>query len=111
MNHPDLDEVRRYCEERRNAVDAEQWYDHYEAVGWKVGRNPMKDWRAAVRTWERQDFNGKPKFKAQTINCRICYDSGMNDRQPCSCARGDQARQAREVMSRIRQMPSQLRFP
>jgi hypothetical protein len=50
---PTLDEVRAYCRERRNQVDAEAWMAFYESNGWKVGRNPMKDWRAAVRTWER----------------------------------------------------------
>lgn len=53
--HPSLDEVITYCEERKNDVDPEKWYDHYSANGWKVGKNPMKDWKAAVRTWERND--------------------------------------------------------
>ena len=49
---PTLEEVRAYCIERGKGVDAEKWYNHYTANGWKVGRNPMKDWKAAVRTWE-----------------------------------------------------------
>lgn len=52
---PSLDEVKAYCRERRNTVDAEKWYDYYTANGWKVGKNPMKDWKAAVRTWEGRD--------------------------------------------------------
>ena len=65
---PTLEEVQTYCQERNNNVDAEKWYNHYEAVGWKVGRSPMKDWKASVRTWERNDKcgthkpNNKPKF-------------------------------------------------
>ena len=65
---PTLEEVQAYCQERNNNVDAEKWYNHYEAVGWKVGRSPMKDWKASVRTWERNDKvgthkpNNKPKF-------------------------------------------------
>lgn len=55
---PTLEEVRAYCQERKNNVDAERWIDYHEANGWKVGKNPMKDWRAAVRTWERGDFAG-----------------------------------------------------
>lgn len=55
---PTIDEVRAYCLERQNGINAETWMAHYEANGWKVGRNPMKDWRAAVRTWEQ---NHKPK--------------------------------------------------
>lgn len=50
---PTLQEVIDYCQERNNGVDANKWYDYYTANGWKVGRNPMKDWKATVRTWER----------------------------------------------------------
>lgn len=50
---PSLEEVQAYCKERNKGVNAEKWYNHYSAVGWKVGRNPMKDWKAAVRTWEQ----------------------------------------------------------
>ena len=52
---PTADEVRQYCAERRNGVDAERFVSYYTANGWMVGKNPMKDWRAAVRTWERRD--------------------------------------------------------
>ena len=51
---PTLEEVRAYCQERNNNVDPEKWYAHYEAVGWKVGKNPMRNWKAAVRTWEEK---------------------------------------------------------
>lgn len=57
---PTLEEVKEYCAERKNGVDAERFVNYYTANGWKVGKNPMKDWKAAVRTWERNDF-GKPK--------------------------------------------------
>ena len=50
---PTLEEVKAYCQERNNVVDAEKWIDHYTANGWKVGKNPMRDWKATVRTWER----------------------------------------------------------
>lgn len=53
---PTLDEVRAYCKERGNRVDAEKWYDHYTSNGFMVGRTKMKDWKAAVRTWERSQF-------------------------------------------------------
>jgi len=56
FSKPKLDEVKEYCQERNNSVDAEKFIDHYESVGWKVGRNPMKSWQAAVRTWEKSDF-------------------------------------------------------
>jgi len=52
---PTLDEVIDYCELRKNRVDPERFYNHYERVGWMVGKNKMKDWRAAVRYWEKSD--------------------------------------------------------
>jgi hypothetical protein len=58
---PTLDEVKAYCAERRNTVSPEKFLDYYEANGWKVGRNPMKDWRAAVRTWEKNEAAFAPK--------------------------------------------------
>ena len=50
---PTLEEVKKYCEERQNYVDYQNFYDFYEAKGWMVGKNKMKDWKACVRTWER----------------------------------------------------------
>lgn len=50
---PKLEEVRAYCLERGKGVDPEAWFNHYEAKGWIIGKAPMKDWRAAVRTWEK----------------------------------------------------------
>lgn len=52
---PTLEEVAAYCQERGNDVDPQAWIDYYTSNGWKVGRNCMKDWRAAVRTWERNE--------------------------------------------------------
>lgn len=54
---PTMQEVRDYCRQRQNLVDPAKWHDHYSSNGWKVGKNPMKDWQAAVRTWERSEFN------------------------------------------------------
>ena len=51
---PTLEEVKEYCKERGNKVDADKFVDFYESKGWMVGKNKMKDWRAAVRTWERE---------------------------------------------------------
>lgn len=60
FNPPSVDEVRAYCLERGNGVDAEQFVDFYSAKGWKVGNQGMKDWKAAVRTWEKRDSRGAP---------------------------------------------------
>ena len=53
---PTVEEIRDYCIERKNNVSAQYFYDYYEANGWKVGKNPMKDWKATVRNWERRNF-------------------------------------------------------
>lgn len=50
---PTVDEVKAYCKERGKGVDPERWWNYYEANGWKVGKNPMRNWQAAVRTWEK----------------------------------------------------------
>jgi predicted phage replisome organizer len=49
---PCLEEVKEYCKERNNNVDAVKWYDFYTSKAWMIGKNKMKDWKAAVRTWE-----------------------------------------------------------
>lgn len=50
---PSVDEVAAYCQERKNGVDAQEFVDFYTSKGWMVGKNKMKDWQAAVRTWEK----------------------------------------------------------
>lgn len=59
---PSLEEVRAYCRSRNSPVNPEAFHDYYTAKGWVVGRAPMKDWRAAVRNWER---NEKPTASAE----------------------------------------------
>jgi hypothetical protein len=60
--HPTIEEIASYCQERKNQIDPQQFLDFYTANGWKVGRNAMKDWRASVRTWEK---NGYQKSQAK----------------------------------------------
>ncbi len=52
---PTVEDIRDYCRERRKAIDPQRFYDFYEAKGWRVGNQPMKDWQAAVRTWEGRE--------------------------------------------------------
>lgn len=59
-NRPTLDEVRAYCGGRGNRVDPDKWFAYYESNGWRIGKNPMKNWRAAVHTWEKSQFNQPP---------------------------------------------------
>ena len=48
-----MDEVKEYCRERNNGIDPEAFVNFYSSKGWMIGKNKMKDWHAAVRTWER----------------------------------------------------------
>ena len=57
---PTFDEVNNYCLERNNNIDAEAFIDFYESKNFMIGKNKMKDWKAAVRTWERREAK-KPK--------------------------------------------------
>lgn len=52
---PTVEDVRKYCVERGNKVDPQSFIDFYESKGWMIGKNHMKDWKAAVRTWERSE--------------------------------------------------------
>ena len=66
---PTLEQVTAYCIERNNNVDAQHFIDYYTSNGWQVGKNKMKDWKAAVRTWEKNGYNSrtnKSQYKANT---------------------------------------------
>lgn len=63
---PMVEEVAAYCLERKNKVDAAYFVDHYTSNGWKVGKQNMKDWKAAVRTWEKNGYN-QPSKKQDTV--------------------------------------------
>lgn len=71
---PTVEEVQAYCSERKNGVDASRFVDYYSQQGWKLSNgNPMKDWQAAVRNWERRD----PARAAETE--RRSRNAWMND--------------------------------
>ena len=72
---PTLEDVIAYCNERGNSVDAQHFIDYYTSNGWLVGKNKMKDWKAAIRTWERNGYSSskpattyKSNTKAQELN-------------------------------------------
>jgi len=60
---PTLEEVEEYCEERENTIDPQSFIDFYESKGWYIGKNKMKSWKAAVRTWESKEINKGKKRK------------------------------------------------
>lgn len=74
---PTLEEVQAYCAERHNKVDPAKFYDYYEANGWVQGKagKPVKDWRACVRTWERNRFDTGKKVQAVPDYMTADYES------------------------------------
>lgn len=66
---PSVEEVAAYCQERKNGIDAQEWWDAYQRSGWVVGKNktPMRDWQAAVRTWEH-NRKRDPSIHADTFS-------------------------------------------
>lgn len=66
---PTLEQVQAYCQERMNNINPEAFINYYESNGWMVGKNKMKDWKAAVRTWEnnsRQTKTPRPTYQKET---------------------------------------------
>jgi len=69
---PSVEEIKEYCKERNNTVDGETFFDFYESKGWLVGKTKMKDWKAAVRNWERSENAGKAgDFKKGKVDKQI----------------------------------------
>lgn len=62
---PTADMVVAYCKKRNNRIDAQQFIDFYEARGWMIGKTKMKDWQAAIRTWERRGQYGTGQAASQ----------------------------------------------
>ena len=74
---PTLDEVKAYCDERLNNIDPQQFIDFYESNGWRVGSNPMKDWKAAIRTWEARRKNEPKKPSTPSPSSQKRYQSPL----------------------------------
>ena len=77
---PSVEEVRAYCFERGNNVDPERFVDFYESKGWTVGKNRMRDWKAAVRNWERTNNDSRPKdIVSQRLEALRNFGGDEND--------------------------------
>jgi len=63
---PTIQQISEYCKERKNKVDPNKFFDFYESKGWMIGKNKMKDWKASVRTWEKESNNNPLPTKPQT---------------------------------------------
>lgn len=65
FNKPHIEEIALYCNSRKNNINPQIFYDHYESNGWMIGKNKMKNWQAAIRTWEQREGgngNGRSDF-------------------------------------------------
>lgn len=77
---PTIKEIKSYCKERKNNIDAETFFDFYESKGWVVGKSSMKDWKAAVRTWERSRNNVTNKPKEEPKSPYQTYEDWMAEK-------------------------------
>lgn len=64
---PTVEEIQSYIDEKSYNIDAEKFFDHYESVGWMVGRNHMKDWKACVRNWNRRQYPQTPQQQSFVV--------------------------------------------
>jgi hypothetical protein len=83
---PSIEQIKDYCMERMNTVDAERFFNFYESKGWMVGKNRMKDWKAAVRSWESREKENKPSgnpFKDMLL------EEMRNDKTRSDCFNGN----------------------
>ena len=76
---PTVDDVRAYCTERGNSVDPQSFVDFYESKGWMIGKNKMKDWKAAVRTWERSETKTRQEGTAKLARDNNNFDRRKYD--------------------------------
>lgn len=73
---PTLEELQAYINEKGYHFSAERFIDYYESVGWKIGKNPMKDWKAACRTWEskyKEEKKSYNPYKKEEISRETAY--------------------------------------
>ena len=80
---PTPEEVQAYCDERKNGILGQQFCDFYSSKGWKIGKEPMKDWKAAVRTWEMRKKDTAPSITQSQTQIstpkRIRFDEYGNE--------------------------------
>ena len=76
---PTLEDVKAYCLERKNNVDPERFIDYYTSNGWVVGKNKMKDWKAAVRTWEKNNYSSSTAKDKNNGWCFTPNEDSLDD--------------------------------
>ena len=72
---PTIEEIKNYCLERKNSINPSQFFDYYESKGWLIGKTPMKDWKAAIRTWEQNQSKNKNAKDTQDQTGDFDYDN------------------------------------
>lgn len=96
---PTKEQVREYCQERENNVDPENFVDFYTGKGWMIGKNKMKDWKAAVRTWERNNRDRAGPIRPYTRN----HEAEL--REMMVKAREEDLRDEQTRRNRVAQLP------
>lgn len=94
---PTVDEVAEYCRERGNGIDPEYFVDSYIAKDWMIGKNKMKDWKATVRTWEKNEVNRRARaptvhqanMMAREQMAKILNEEADNEARRKSCGKDD----------------------
>lgn len=71
---PSVEEVRKYCKERKNKIDPQRFVDYYDSKGWMLGKSHMKDWKAAVRCWESSSVRDAPPPDPDIEKYKCCIN-------------------------------------
>ena len=94
---PSVEEVRAYCQSRKNNVDPETFIDFYSSKDWYVGKNKMTDWRAAVRNWERS----RGASKSEEIKTKKYTEYKPDEKEPERISDAEQAARVRQMRERL----------
>ena len=95
---PSVEEVRAYCQERKNNVNPEAFIDFYDSKGWYVGKNKMTDWRAAVRNWERSSRASK---STEEVKAKKYAEYKPDEKEPEKISDAEQAARVRQMRERL----------
>ena len=80
---PTVEQIKEYCTERNNKIDADYFFNYYQSKGWMIGKNKMKDWKSAVHTWEKRENDFAPhEDKAEKQACPKCGAYMSNGKCP-----------------------------
>ena len=101
MPRPTLEEVRSYISEKGYNVDAERFWNYYESNGWRVGKNPMKNWKAAAATWQRSE-TGKSSRATIRIDTPQWHKEGKYNKQSDGTVDEDLVREVEEMRAQLK---------